>query len=98
MTDEHSARYRAFVSEMERAIHLNTSAAFDFKVLQYAKPGINQVAKPAVGRDRDHLPVEVILQHRRLTAPRPRAAAVPSLTQSAFVDEDDRAMLFLCFF
>ena len=47
---------------------------------------------------RQHLPVEVILQHRRLSPWRPSAAAVRALAQSAFVDEDDGAPLFLGFF
>src|SRR6266568_9267338 len=42
---------------------------------------------------RQRLPVEVILQHRRLSAWRPGSAAVRPLAQSAFVDEDDRAAL-----
>src|SRR5882672_5652900 len=50
------------------------------------------------GHDRDLLPVEVILQHRRLTAWCPGPAAVRSLTQSAFVDENNCAALFLGFF
>ena len=36
---------------------------------------------------------QVVLQHRRLAAWRPGAAAMPALAQSAFVDEDDRAAL-----
>src|SRR5439155_7386313 len=47
---------------------------------------------------RQHLPVEVILQHRRLSPWRPSAAAVRALAQSAFVDEDDSSPLFLGFF
>src|SRR5216683_3063572 len=35
------------------------------------------------------VPVEMILQHRGLSARRPRAAAVGSLAQPALVDEDD---------
>src|SRR5712691_2830569 len=50
------------------------------------------------GHRRQHLPVEVILQHRRLSPWRPGAAAVRALAQSAFVDEDDGAPLFLGFF
>jgi hypothetical protein len=37
-----------------------------------------------------HLPVEVVLQHRSLAFRRPGTAAVRTLTQPAFVDEDDR--------
>ena len=48
--------------------------------------------------DRKRLPVEVILQHRRVAPPRPRAAAVRPLAQSALVEEDDRSPLFLGFF
>ena len=47
---------------------------------------------------RQHLPVEVILQHRRLPTRRPGAAAVRTLAQSALVDEDDCARLLSCFF
>jgi hypothetical protein len=47
---------------------------------------------------RQHLPVEVILLDRRLSARRPGAAAVRVLAQSAFVDEDDGPPLFLGFF
>ena len=42
---------------------------------------------------RQGLPVEVVLQRRRLAPRRPRTAAVRALAQSAFVDEDDRAAL-----
>ncbi len=48
---------------------------------------------------RQRLPVEVVLQHRRLSARRPGAAAVRALAQSAFVEEDDRpAFVFGLFF
>ena len=47
---------------------------------------------------RDALPVEVILQNRRLSPRRPGTAAVRALAQSAFVDEEDRAPFFLGFF
>jgi hypothetical protein len=47
---------------------------------------------------RQRLPVEVILQHRGLAARRPGAAAMWAFAQSAFVDEDDGAALFLGFF
>ena len=47
---------------------------------------------------RQRLPVEVELQHRRLPAGRPSAAAMGPLTQSAFVDEDDRAAFLAGFF
>ncbi len=50
------------------------------------------------GHRRQGLPVEVILQHRRLPFRRPGAAAVWALAQSAFVDENDRAPLVLGFF
>src|SRR5947209_7687069 len=51
---------------------------------------------PSHGRQR--LPVEVVLQHRRLSPWSPGAAAMRSLTQSAFVDEDDGAPFFSGFF
>ncbi len=44
------------------------------------------------------LPVEVMEQDRSLPARRPSAAPVRPLTQSAFVDEDDRTPLFAGFF
>src|SRR5271169_4788539 len=47
---------------------------------------------------RQHLPVKVILQHRRLSPWRPGPAAVRALAQSAFVDEDDGTALFAGFF
>ena len=47
---------------------------------------------------RQHLPLEVILQHRRLAARRLGAAAVRVLAQSAFVDEDERPPLVSGFF
>jgi hypothetical protein len=50
------------------------------------------------GDDGNGLPVEVILQHRRLTAWCPGAAPVRALAQTAFVDEDDGAPFLLGFF
>jgi len=48
---------------------------------------------------RQGLPVKVILQHRRLPARGPGTAAVGTLAQSAFVDEDDgAAFVFGLFF
>jgi len=48
---------------------------------------------------RQSLPVKVILQHRRLPARGPGTAAVGTLAQSAFVDEDDgAAFVFGLFF
>ena len=44
------------------------------------------------------LPIEVVLEHRSLSAWRPGPAAVRPLTQSAFVDEDDRTALLAGFF
>src|SRR5664279_585885 len=47
---------------------------------------------PSHARDRrQRLPVKVVLQHRRLSAWCPGAAAVGTFAQSALVDEDDRA-------
>src|ERR1039457_7445226 len=48
--------------------------------------------------DRKRLPVKVILQPWRVASPRPRAATVRPLAQSAFVEKDDRSPLFLGFF
>src|SRR5271157_1459566 len=45
------------------------------------------------GNGRQRLPVEVILQHGRLSTWRPGATAMRTLAQSALVDEDDRAAL-----
>ena len=50
------------------------------------------------GDDGQRLPVEMELEHGRLAAGRPGAAAVRPLAQPAFVEEDDRAALFLGFF
>src|SRR5215467_5706383 len=47
---------------------------------------------------RQHLPVKVILQHRRLSPRRPGPTAMRSFAQSAFVDEDDGMALFGLFF
>ena len=45
-------------------------------------------------RDRgEQVPVEVVLEHRRLPARRPRPRAVWPFGQSALVDEDDRLSL-----
>ena len=49
-------------------------------------------------RDGKLLPIEVKLQHRCLAAWRPGAAAMRLLTQSAFVDEDERTAFVLGFF
>jgi len=50
------------------------------------------------GRGRQHLPVEVILQHRSLPARRPGPHPMRPFAQSAFVDEDDGAPLAERFF
>src|SRR6516225_10222108 len=50
------------------------------------------------GDRRQHLPVKVILQHRRLSPRRPGPTAMGPFAQSAFVDEDDGTALFLGFF
>src|SRR5580658_885543 len=50
------------------------------------------------GGDGNGLPVEVVLEHRRLAAWRPGTTPVRALAQSAFVDEDDRAPFFSGFF
>ena len=47
---------------------------------------------------RKRLPVEVVLQHRRLCFGRPGAAAVRPLAQSALVDEDDGTAFLAGFF
>ncbi len=57
-----------------------------------------EVVESDSGRRRELLPVEVELQYGRLPARRPSTAAMWLLAQSAFVDEDDRAALFLGFF
>src|ERR1700674_1286403 len=50
------------------------------------------------GNGRQRLPVEMILQHRCLASWRPGAAAMRTLAQSAFIDEDDGSPFFLGFF
>ena len=50
------------------------------------------------GRRRQRLPVEVVLQHRSLSARRPGAHPMGPLAQSALVDEDDGAPLAERFF
>ena len=57
-----------------------------------------KVAQRQPGRHRQLVPVEVELQHRCLAARRPGAATMRLLTQSAFVDEDDRTFFFAGFF
>src|SRR5260370_12921832 len=47
---------------------------------------------------RQHLPIEVILQHRRFSPWRPSAAAVRALAQSAFLYQDSGAPLLFAFF
>ena len=42
---------------------------------------------------RQRLPIEVVLQHRRLAPWSPRTAPLRALAQSTFVDEDDGATL-----
>lgn len=50
------------------------------------------------GNDGQRLPIEVELEDGRMAARRPRAPAVRSLAQPAFVEKDDRAAFFLRFF
>jgi hypothetical protein len=50
------------------------------------------------GGNRNGLPVEVVLEHRRLPPRCPGPAPVWTLAQPAFVDEDDGAPFFLGFF
>src|SRR5216683_2989923 len=50
------------------------------------------------GCRREHLPVEMMLQHRGLPARRPGAHPLRPFVHSAFVDEDDRAPLAAGFF
>ena len=50
------------------------------------------------GDQRQYLPIEVVLQHRRLSFRRPSAAAVWPLAQSTFVDKDDRPPFDFGFF
>src|SRR5207244_8935425 len=47
---------------------------------------------------RQRLPIEVVLQHRRLSPRRPSTAAVRPLAQPALVDANDGAAFFLGFF
>ena len=61
------------------------------------EPEIETPKRQAGHRGQD-VPVEIVLQHRRLAARRPRSAAVWPLTYSALVDEDDRAALLAGFF
>jgi len=57
-----------------------------------------EVPQGHASSDGNRLPVEVVLQNWCFSARRPRAAAVWTLTQPAFVDEDDRAAFLLGFF
>jgi len=57
-----------------------------------------EVAKGDAGGRRKLLPIEVECQNGRLSARRPSAAAIRLQAQSAFIDEDDRALLCLGFF
>ena len=57
-----------------------------------------EVAQRQPGRHRELLPVEVELKDGRFPARRPTAATMRLLTQSAFVDEDQRAAFVVGFF
>ena len=57
-----------------------------------------EIAQRHPGRNRKFLPIEVEFEHWCFAAGRPVAATMRLLTQSAFVDKDDRAALFLGFF
>ena len=57
-----------------------------------------KVPQGEAGSDRQTLPIEVVLQDGGLSARCPGAATMRSLTQSAFVDEDDNAPLPVRFF
>src|ERR1035437_7747960 len=61
------------------------------------KPRI-EVPPSDAGRGREHFPVEVILQHRSLSARRPGAHPMGPLAQPALVDKDDGAPLAERFF
>src|SRR5919106_1879110 len=57
-----------------------------------------EIPDSQAGDDGERLPIKVELQHRRLAAWCPGPAPVGTLTQSAFVEEDDRAAFCLRFF
>jgi Domain of unknown function (DUF3854) len=57
-----------------------------------------EIPEGDAGDDRQGFPIEVELQDRRLPAWCPGASPMRPLARSAFVDEDDRAALFLSFF
>lgn len=61
------------------------------------KPKI-KVPPGDAGDGREHLPIEMILQHRGLSARRPSPYPMGSFAQPAFVDEDDGAPLAERFF
>jgi hypothetical protein len=57
-----------------------------------------EVPKSDAGDDGQGFPVEVELENGRLPSRRPCTPPMRSLTQTAFVYEDDRPALFLSFF
>src|SRR5512144_963729 len=57
-----------------------------------------EVPQRDAGDHRQSLPVEVMLQDRRLPAGSPCAATMRPLAQSAFVEAEDRAALLFGFF
>ena len=57
-----------------------------------------EIPKRQAGCRGQGVPVEVVLQHRRLATRCPRSAAVWSLAYSALVDENDRTALLAGFF
>src|SRR6266849_4674698 len=66
--------------------------------MSWEQPEVKIPPRNCCGHRREHFPVEVVLQHRRVSAWRPSAAAVGSLAQSALVDEDDGAAVWRAFF
>jgi len=66
-----------------------------YGLLEYLKV---EVPDSDAGDDGERFPVEMELKNRRLPARRPCASPMGPLAQAAFVEEDDRAALFLSFF
>ena len=77
------------INEKEDGLFLADSLLEDLEV---------EVPECYSGSHGNAFPIEVILDHRRLTPRRPGTTAMRPLAQPAFVDEDDRAPFFFGFF
>ena len=95
-------RRQAVPDDQQRAVDVAEQSLQEVDDFQLADgAGIEpevEIAQRHPGRNRKFLPVEVEFEHWCFAAGRPVAATMRLLTQSAFVDKDDRAALFLGLF